>query len=98
MFIEFQTYRYRAHSMFDPDLYRDKAEVEAWKSRGPIHSYSARLKEQRLLTEAQFLKLDAQVEREVRHAVAFAEAGTWESIEELTSDLCTPPAASGVAR
>ncbi|MBW6493997.1 MAG: pyruvate dehydrogenase (acetyl-transferring) E1 component subunit alpha [Burkholderiaceae bacterium] len=98
MFIEFQTYRYRAHSMFDPDLYRDKAEIEAWKTRGPIHGYSARLKEQGLLTEAQFLKLDAQVEREVRHAVAFAEAGTWEPVADLTNDLCTPPAKSGAAR
>ena len=98
MFIEFQTYRYRAHSMFDPDLYRDKAEVEAWKKRGPIHSYSARLKEQGLLSEAQFLELDAQVEREVRAAVAFAEAGTWEPVEDLTSDLCTPPAPPGAAR
>ena len=98
MFIEFQTYRYRAHSMFDPDLYRDKAEVEAWKKRGPIHSYSARLKEQGLLSEAQFLELDAQVEREVRAAVAFAEAGTWEPVEDLTSDLCTPPVPPGAAR
>ncbi len=39
-FIEFQTYRFRAHSMFDPELYRDKAEVESWKERGPIHTFS----------------------------------------------------------
>jgi pyruvate dehydrogenase E1 component alpha subunit len=35
-FLELRTYRFRAHSMFDPELYRDKAEVEAWKQRGPI--------------------------------------------------------------
>ena len=37
-FVEFQTYRFRAHSMFDPDLYRDKEEVEQWKTRGPLHT------------------------------------------------------------
>ena len=42
--VEFQTYRYRAHSMFDPDLYRAKQEVEQWKTRGPFHTYTARLK------------------------------------------------------
>ena len=44
VFVEFQTYRYRPHSMFDAELYRDKAEVEHWKTRGPIHTFSARLK------------------------------------------------------
>ena len=34
---EFRTYRFRAHSMFDPELYRDKAEVEEWRKRDPIH-------------------------------------------------------------
>ena len=53
IFVEFQTYRFRAHSMFDPDLYRDKSEVEQWKTRGPIHTFSARLKAQGDLTEAQ---------------------------------------------
>jgi pyruvate dehydrogenase E1 component alpha subunit len=82
-FVEFQTYRYRAHSMFDPDLYRDKAEVEVWKQRGPIHNLTNRLKAEGKLTEAQFLELDAAAQREVDAAVAYAEAGTWEPVEEL---------------
>lgn len=89
-FLEFQTYRFRAHSMFDPELYRDKAEVAKWKERGPIHSYSARLKELGLLNEADFLALDARVEEEVAAAVAFAEAGSLEPIEELYRDLYSP--------
>ena len=36
LFLELRTYRFRAHSMYDPDLYRDKAEVEQWKERDPI--------------------------------------------------------------
>jgi pyruvate dehydrogenase E1 component alpha subunit len=82
-FVEFQTYRYRAHSMFDPDLYRDKAEIEAWKKRGPIHDLTNRLKAEGRLSEEEFLAIDAEAEREVDAAVAFAEAGTWEPVSEL---------------
>jgi pyruvate dehydrogenase E1 component alpha subunit len=86
-FVEFQTYRFRAHSMFDPELYRDKAEVEQWKTRGPIHTFSARLKAQGMLAEEGFLELDRLAAEEVRTAVDFAEAGTWEPVERLTRDL-----------
>ncbi|NGP08356.1 pyruvate dehydrogenase (acetyl-transferring) E1 component subunit alpha [Rhodococcus sp. 14C212] len=90
MFLEFQTYRFRAHSMFDPELYRDKAEVERWKERGPIHTFSARLKALNLLTEERFQQLDAQAVAEVDDAVAFAEAGTWEPESDLLRDVTTP--------
>jgi pyruvate dehydrogenase E1 component alpha subunit len=90
VFVEFRTYRFRAHSMFDPDLYRDKAEIEEWKTRGPIHTFTARLKEQGHLTEERFLEIDAQVDAEVGRAVAFAEAGTWEPVEDLAKDLYAP--------
>lgn len=89
-FLEFQTYRFRAHSMFDPELYRDKAEVEQWKQRGPIHTYSARLKAQGLLDEQGFLAIEAAVRQEVEEAVAYAEAGTLEPIEQLCTDVYTP--------
>ncbi|HEX6266801.1 MAG TPA: pyruvate dehydrogenase (acetyl-transferring) E1 component subunit alpha [Burkholderiales bacterium] len=89
IFVEFQTYRFRAHSMFDPELYREKSEVEEWKKRGPIHNFSARLKAEGKLTEAQFLEIDAAVMREVDAAVGFAEAGTWEPVEDLARDVCT---------
>jgi pyruvate dehydrogenase E1 component alpha subunit len=92
MFLEFRTYRFRAHSMFDPELYRDKAEVEAWRTRGPIHTFTARLKAQGTLTEPEFLAIDAAAQAEVEEAVAFAEAGTWEPVESLGRDLHTPPA------
>lgn len=94
VFVELQTYRFRAHSMFDPELYRDKKEVEAWKTRGPIHTYSARLKAQGVLSEDEFLALDAAVQTEVDTAVAFAEAGTWEPVEDLLRDVHTRHEAS----
>ncbi|PKO82804.1 MAG: pyruvate dehydrogenase (acetyl-transferring) E1 component subunit alpha [Betaproteobacteria bacterium HGW-Betaproteobacteria-11] len=90
VFVEYRTYRFRAHSMFDAELYRDKAEVEAWKARGPIHTFTARLKRQGKLTEEEFLALDAAANAEVDAAVAFAEAGSWEPVEYLLKDVHTP--------
>lgn len=89
-FLELRTYRFRAHSMFDPELYRDKAEVEEWKTRGPLHTFSARLKTEGKLTEAEFLALDAQADAEVQAAVDFAEAAPWEPVEDLLKDVHTP--------
>lgn len=79
--------------MFDPQLYRDKAEVEQWKTRGPIHTYSARLKAQGLLDEPGFLAILAQVDAEVEAAVAYAESGSLEPLEDLSRDVYTPRAA-----
>ncbi|MDP1607617.1 MAG: pyruvate dehydrogenase (acetyl-transferring) E1 component subunit alpha [Rhodocyclaceae bacterium] len=90
VFVEYQTYRFRAHSMFDAEIYRQKAEVEAWKTRGPIHTFTARLKAEGKLTEDEFLELDAVANTEVDVAVAFAEAGSWEPVEDLLKDVHTP--------
>ncbi|HYB50370.1 MAG TPA: pyruvate dehydrogenase (acetyl-transferring) E1 component subunit alpha [Burkholderiaceae bacterium] len=87
MFVEFQTYRFRAHSMFDPDLYRDKEEVDQWKKRGPLHSFSDRLKALSLMTEDDFLRLDAEVLAEVAASVDYAEAGHWEPVADLARDV-----------
>lgn len=89
-FLEYATYRFRAHSMFDPDLYRDKAEIEQWKQRGPIHSFTALLKAAGQLTEEAFLALDARAAAEVADAVAYAEAADREPIEDLLKDVYTP--------
>ncbi len=89
-FLELRTYRYRAHSMFDAELYRAKAEVDEWKTRGPIHTFSARLKAEGKLSEEEFLSLDATVADEVARAVSFAEAGSWEPVEDLLRDVMTP--------
>ena len=91
-FIEFRTYRFRAHSMFDPELYRDKAEVEAWKKRDPIALLKGRLEGESALDAAALAALENQVAAEIAAAVAFAEAGTWEPVEDLTKDVNTPTA------
>jgi len=89
-FLECRTYRFRAHSMFDPELYRDKAEVEQWKLRDPIALLTARLQRAALLDADALAALERDVEQEIAAAVAFAEAGTWEPAEALTRDVYTP--------
>jgi TPP-dependent pyruvate/acetoin dehydrogenase alpha subunit len=88
-FLEARTYRFRAHSMFDAELYRDKIEVEQWKQRDPIRTLRGRLEGGGLLDEAAFAALESEVQEEVARAAAFAEAGTWEPVEQLTRDVYT---------
>jgi len=83
-FLECRTYRFRGHSAFDTELYRTKAEVEEWKKRDPIGTFVQRLKEQGLLSEADLDELERKVAAEIKEAVDFAEAGTWEPVEDLT--------------
>ncbi len=82
-FVEIQTYRFRAHSMYDPDLYRDKAEIERWRQRDPIPTFIARLETVGFIGDGALAAIEADVAAEVAAAVAFAEAGTWEPVEEL---------------
>jgi pyruvate dehydrogenase E1 component alpha subunit len=89
-FLEVQTYRFRAHSMYDPELYRTKAEVEKWKDKDPLAMFAASLRAAGMLTDAQRAALEADVEQEIARAVAFAEAGTWEPVENLERDVHTP--------
>lgn len=94
-FLELHTYRFRAHSMFDAELYRDKAEVERWKAHGPIRGLSDRMKAAGMLTEDEFLAIDREAMAEVDDAVAFAEAAPWEDTADLLRDVTTPAAEPG---
>lgn len=89
-FIEFRTYRFRAHSMFDPELYRSKDEVERWKQRCPVASFSAYAIRQGWLQPERLDGIEADVASEIEQAVGFAEAGTLEPVETLTRDVYTP--------
>lgn len=82
-FLECQTYRYRAHSMFDPERYRAKQEIQEWKKKDPIATFRDQLKNEQLLTDEEFREINEQVGREVKTAVAFAEEGTDEPVENL---------------
>jgi pyruvate dehydrogenase E1 component alpha subunit len=83
LFLECHTYRFRAHSMFDPELYREKKEVNEWKKKCPIATFARHLKDQGLLNDAHLKKLEQDVDTKIEKSVAFAEAGTWEPLEDL---------------
>jgi pyruvate dehydrogenase E1 component alpha subunit len=91
-FLEARTYRFRAHSMADPELYRAKAEVEEWKARDPLAALEARLRAWDLLTDRDLADLEGAVAVEIAAAVATAEAGPWEPVEDLLRDVHTEPA------
>ena len=81
--LELLTYRFRAHSMFDPELYRDKAEVERWKQRDPIDMFFSRAQTEGVLESSDREAADRAVTEEVDAAVAFAEHGTLEPVADL---------------
>lgn len=89
-FLELKTYRFRPHSMYDAELYREKREVEEWKKRDPIALFEALLRQQGALDDKQLAGLKDAVDAEVADAVAFANAGTLEPIASLLEDVSAP--------
>lgn len=83
VFLECKTYRFRAHSMFDAQLYRQKSEVEEWRQRGPIVKFQGWLLENGLIHAEDVTEIEARIDAEIADAVAFAEAGTWETADQL---------------
>ena len=88
--LEFRTYRFRAHSMADPDLYRAKAEIEEWKKRDPIPLFQSRLREWGFLTDSDLDRIEAEIAAEIDEAVRFAEESAPEPIEDLLKDVEGP--------
>jgi pyruvate dehydrogenase E1 component alpha subunit len=82
-FLECRTYRFRAHSMFDAQLYRTREEVEHWKERDPVPRMLKWLRENGMASEEELREMDAAIDAEVEAAVRFAEAGTLEPVDEL---------------
>ena len=99
-FLELRTYRFRAHSMFDAQLYRDKAEIAAWQKRCPIATFQAALLADGAATEAELEAIGQAVEAELAEAVAFAEAGHLEPVEGLLQHVVAaePPALPALPR
>jgi pyruvate dehydrogenase E1 component alpha subunit len=82
-FLECRTYRLRAHSMFDAQLYRDKAEVEAWRAKEPIMRFQGWLQSNGMIHPDDVSHIETGIEGEIAEAVAFAEAGSWEPVDQL---------------
>jgi pyruvate dehydrogenase E1 component alpha subunit len=89
--LEFRTYRFRAHSMADPDLYRTKEEIEVWKKRDPITLFEAKLRQLGLLADPDLARIESGIAVEIEEAVRFAETSPREPIEDLLKDVEAGP-------
>lgn len=89
-FLEAMTYRFRGHSMADPELYRDKKEVEQWKKKDPIAKFRAQLIKDKVYTKAALDKLDAEINAEVEAAAKFALDSPYPDESTLFDDIYTP--------
>ena len=87
VFLEAKTYRFRAHSMFDPDLYRSREEIDAWRERDPIVTFTKRLAKVGHIDERGVDQLWNDARAEVEESVAFAEAGTLEPVAGLADHV-----------
>jgi pyruvate dehydrogenase E1 component alpha subunit len=88
--LELRTYRFRAHSMYDAELYRGREEVERWKERDPVATFTAKLQAEGSPAHPDLAAVEREVAAEVAGAVAFAEAGPWEPVADLLKDVHTP--------
>jgi pyruvate dehydrogenase E1 component alpha subunit len=89
-FLELRTYRFRAHSMYDPDRYRDKAEIERWKARDPITALTGQLKRDGQLTGHDLEVFDKEIAAEIAQAIDAAGAAGTEPLEDLTKFVYSP--------
>ncbi len=97
-FLELRTYRFRGHSMYDPDRYRSTDENEAWKERDPIPRLATALRDAGALDDGARGRMEEEVAAEVEDAVAFAEAGTLEPVEDLERFVTAGSGVPGAAR
>jgi pyruvate dehydrogenase E1 component alpha subunit len=81
--LECETYRFRAHSMFDAQAYRTREEIEIWRQRGPIVRFQGWLTANGMIHAEEIAAIEQAVAAEIAAAVAFAEAGTLEPVEDL---------------
>ncbi len=86
-FLEFKTYRFRGHSMSDPQKYRTKEEVEQWKSRDPLEMVRDRILTNGVATEAELEAIDAKVKEVVEASVKFAEESPYPEPEAAFEDV-----------
>ncbi len=86
-FLEFKTYRFRGHSMSDPQKYRSKDEVEEWKSRDPLELCRHRILTNGIATEAELEEIDNKVKAQVEEAVKFAEESPYPKAETAFEDI-----------
>jgi pyruvate dehydrogenase E1 component alpha subunit len=86
-FLEMRTYRYKGHSMSDPAKYREKEEVEQYKSKDPIETILKTIKDKKYATDAEIEAIDAKIKEIVEDSVRFAEESPYPDPSELYKDV-----------
>lgn len=87
MLLEIVTYRFRGHSMGDPERYRESSEVKKWQENDPIGIYRRYLIDQSLASKDELDTIENQVEAETEAAVQFAESSPEPELDELFTDI-----------
>jgi pyruvate dehydrogenase E1 component alpha subunit len=85
--VEAVTYRFRGHSMADPEEYRTKDEVEEWRKRDPINVWKGRLVDEGVISDDDFGKLDEAAVKRVDEAVEFADNSPFPELDSLYDDI-----------
>jgi len=85
--LEIKTYRYKGHSMSDPQKYRTKEELESYKEQDPIEKVLEKLQKEFKVPEAEIEAITERVNLEVEESVNFAEESPWPSDDELLKDV-----------
>jgi pyruvate dehydrogenase E1 component alpha subunit len=86
--LEALTYRFRGHSMADPEYYRPREEIEPWKVRDPLKLFGDQLREQGVMTDQDLETMEREVEAQVQEAVDFAEQSSFPPESDLYLDTC----------
>lgn len=89
-FIECQTYRFRGHSSFDSQLYRDKQEIAQWEEKGPVKQLIQWLQKNNHFQDQELVAIEEKITREIEDAMEFAEAGDWEPVDQLCQFVLSP--------
>jgi pyruvate dehydrogenase E1 component alpha subunit len=85
--LEIKTYRYKGHSISDPQKYRTKEEVEEYKNQDPITALLKTIFENKLATEEEINQINERVNKAVEESVKFAEESPWPSDDEVLKDV-----------
>ncbi len=92
--LECVTYRYRGHSMSDPDTYRGKDEIKEWQTRDAIQNLGDHMKGQKMVSDEQLQRFDDEVTAQVDEAVKFAEESPEPDPKDLYRDVYADEVAS----
>jgi pyruvate dehydrogenase E1 component alpha subunit len=85
--VEAFTYRYRGHSAADPEVYREKEEVQEWQEKDPVETFAKRLAAEKVLDEKGIEEIRAEADRIVTEAVEFADASPEPDLDSLYDHL-----------